>query len=606
MLKTPVRLLVLLALVALAFNCQIAVAQQVSGSIYGTVTDQTGAAVPNAKVTITDQDKGTKFDVTTNEAGNYTKDRLIPGTYTVEVEGTGFRKAVSRDVRVNVDNAARVDIALQVGNVSEQVEVSAAAPLLQSDRADVATTLTSKQLIDLPSFNRNFQSYELLLPGTNVLGWQHASSENPQGSVQIQVNGQHFAGTGFQLDGTDNQDPILGIIVINPNIDSVTETKISSQNYDAEFSYTGSGLMNVSTRSGTNDWHGSAFEYLQNNSPGFQSFARNPFNSAENTYVPPVKWNQFGGAIGAPIIKNKLFVFGDAQLTRRRTGSSVKTSVLTAAARAGNFNEYLQPIAGAPNVQTTEGATVPLQRNMIFDPTTGDPNTGVGRQVFSSGGIVNAIPQSRLSPQALAILSYVPLPNAPGDPGKAFNNNFVATGSEAFDTNNWDTRGDWFMNEKSSMFGRYSEQKFNKFAPGAFGLLAGGPALDNIGFAGTSDVKNQSLSVGYTRTFSPTLIGDFRFGWMRYRVNVLPNGLGTSPAADAGIPNLNTDRVLHLRHAALRDPGRRRYESGLLARRRTNATALSHKTSGSLNGWLTSRRSPAITASKWAATSGTR
>jgi len=197
MLKIPVRLLVLLALVALAFNCQIAVAQQVSGSIYGTVTDQTGAAVPNAKVTITDQDKGTKFDVTTNEAGNYTKDRLIPGTYTVEVEGTGFRKAVSRDVRVNVDNAARVDIALQVGNVSEQVEVTAAAPLLQSDRADVATTLTSKQLIDLPSFNRNFQSYELLLPGTNVLGWQHASSENPQGSVQIQVNGQHFAGTDF-------------------------------------------------------------------------------------------------------------------------------------------------------------------------------------------------------------------------------------------------------------------------------------------------------------------------------------------------------------------------------------------------------------------------
>ncbi len=348
MLKTPVRLLVLLALVAVAFSCQIAMAQQVSGSIYGTVTDQTGAAVPNAKVTITDQDKGTKFDVTTNEAGNYTKDRLIPGNYTVEVEGTGFRKAVSRDIRVNVDNAARVDISLQVGNVSEQVEVSAAAPLLQSDRADVATTLTAQQIVELPSYNRNFQAYELLLPGTNQLGWNHASSENPQGSIQITVNGQHFAGTGFQLDGTDNQDPILGIIVVNPNIDSVTESKISSQNYDAEFAYTGSGLMNVSTRSGTNEWHGSAFEYLQNNSPGFQSFARNPFNSAENTQVPPVKWNQFGGSVGAPIIKNKLFIFGDAQLTRRRTGSSVLTSVPTAAARGGDFSGYLQPIAGAP------------------------------------------------------------------------------------------------------------------------------------------------------------------------------------------------------------------------------------------------------------------
>ena len=190
--------------------------------------------------------------------------------YTVEVSGTGFRTAVNSDIRVSVDASARVDVKLEVGNVTEQVEVTAAAPLLQSDRADVATTLTSRQIIELPSYNRNFQAYELLLPGTNKLGWQHASSENPQGSVQIQVNGQHFAGTGFQLDGTDNQDPILGIIVINPNLDSVTETKISSQNYDAEFSYAGSGLMNVSTRSGTNDIHGSAFEYLA------EQFARLP------------------------------------------------------------------------------------------------------------------------------------------------------------------------------------------------------------------------------------------------------------------------------------------------------------------------------------------
>jgi hypothetical protein len=531
----------LLCLTALFGLAPAAWGQQVFGSIYGTVTDATGAAVPNAKVTITDQDKGTKYDATTNEAGNYSRERLIPGMYTVEVEGTGFRKAISRDVRVSVDNAARVDVRMELGNVTEQVEVTAAAPLLQSDRADVATTLTSKQIVDLPSYNRNFQAYELLLPGTNKMGWQHASSENPQGSVQVQVNGQHFAGTGFQLDGTDNQDPILGIIVINPNIDSVTETKMSSQNYDAEFSYAGAGLMNVSTRSGTNDLHGSAFEYLQNNSPGFQSFARNPFNSAENTTVPPVKWNQFGGSIGGALVKNKIFYFGDAQLTRRRTGSSVLTSVPSALARTGDLSEYLQPIAGAPPVQTTSGQTVPLQRNMIFDPLTGDPNTGVGRQVFADGGIINKIPVSRLSPQTLALLKYFPLPNAPGNPGQTFVNNFAATGSEVFDNNTWDTRWDYFINEKSSLFGRYSYAQFNKFAPGAFGELAGGPSLNNIVFAGTSDVLNQSLSVGYTRTFSPTLIGDFRFGWMRYRVNVLPNGLGTSPAKDAGIPGLNLD-----------------------------------------------------------------
>ncbi len=495
-------------------------AQQVYGSIYGTVTDPSGSAVANVKITITDPAKGTRSEVLTNDSGNYSKDRLIPGSYTAEAEGPGFRRSISREIIVSVDTSTRVDFTLEVGQVTEQVVVTALAPLLQSDRADISTTYTANQLQNLPSFDRNFQHYELLTPGVNALGWQHASSENPQGSMQIMVNGQHFNGTGFQLDGTDNQDPILGIIVINPAIDSIEEAKIASQNYDAEFGYAAAGIMNVSTKSGQNDLHGSAFEYLRNNSPGFQSFARNPFNSAEDTEVPPVKWNQFGGSIGGALIKNKLFYFGDAQLTRRRTGSSVKTSVPTLKARAGDFSEYI--LAG---------------RNVIYDPTSGDPKTGLGRKVFPN----NTIPASSLSVQAQAILKYLPAPNAPGDPGKPFNNNYTATGSENFDSNQWDTRWDWFMSEKQSLFGRYSSAAFQKFAPGAFGILAGGPALDNIGFAGTSDVLNQSVAIGYTRTISNTLVADVRFGYMRYRVNVLPNGLGTSPAKDAGIPGLNLD-----------------------------------------------------------------
>ena len=400
------------------------------------------------------------------------------------------------------------------------MSVTAAAPLLQSDKAEVATVFSSHQLENLPSFDRNFQAYELLTPGTQRLGWNHATSEDPQGSIQIQVNGQHFAGTGFQLDGTDNQDPILGIIVINPAMDSITETRITSQNYDAEFGSATAGMVVVSTKSGGNDFHGSAFEYMRNNSPGFQDFARNPFNSAENDQVPPVVWNQFGGSIGGRIIKNKLFFFGDAQLTRRRTGSSVKTSVPTALARTGDLSEYLN--AG---------------NNQIYDPLTGDPVTGVGRQPFAN----NVIPEDRLSQPALNVLKLIPLPNAPGDPGKPYSNNFTATGSEAFDSNQWDTRWDYFATQSTSMFGRYSYAGFNKFAPGAFGLLAGGPSLDNIGFAGTSDVLNQSVAIGMNHTFSPTLITEFRFGYVRYRVNVLPNGLGTSPAADAGILGLNLD-----------------------------------------------------------------
>ena len=517
------KVLLVLLLAAAVVLPPAAFGQQIFGSIFGTVTDASGGAIAGAKVTITDPNKGTKFETTTNESGNYSKGQLIPGSYTVEVEVQGFRKAVSKDIVVNVDQSARVDIAMQVGEVTQEVEVTASAPLLQSDRADVATTLTSHQLEDLPSFNRNFQAFELLQPGTNQFGWQHASSENPQGSVQILVNGQHFMGTGFELDGTANQDPILGIIVINPAIDSVTETKIASQNYDAEFGYAGAGIINTSTKSGTNDLHGSAFEYLRNNSPGFQDFARNPFNSAESKTVPPVKWNQFGGSIGGSLIKNKLFYFGDAQITRRRTGSSVLTSVPTIKARSGDFSEYLDK-----------------GNNIIYDPQSGDPNTGLGRKQFTFNGIANAIPTDRLSQQALSILKFLPPPNTTAS-GSVFRNNYAATGSEAFDSNQWDTRWDWFLNERSQLFGRYSYAQFNKFAPGAFGLLPGGPALDNINFAGSSDVLNQSIAIGFTHTFSPTLISDYRFGYMRYHVNVLPNGLGTSPAKDAGIPGLNLD-----------------------------------------------------------------
>lgn len=528
--------------------------QQVYGSIYGTVTDASGAALPNAKVTITDQNKGTKFDVQTNETGNYTKGQLIPGTYTVEVEAQGFRRAVTKDIVVNVEQAARVDLNMQLGEVTQEVEVTAAAPLLQTDRADASTTFTSKDLVDLPNLNRNFQSYELLTPGTSKVGWQHASSENPQGSVQIQVNGQHFSGTGYQLDGTENQSPILGIIAINPNLDSITQGTIAEQAYDAEFGYVGAGIGIVSTKSGTNSLHGSAFEYFRNNSSGFADFARNPFNSAENTMVPTDRRNQFGGSIGGPIKKDKLFFFADASLLRQRQGSSAQTSVPTLAARNGDFSGYLGAIttsgltdaacaanpATAGCVRTTAGNSVALRQNMIFDPTTGNATTGAGRQAFQTNGVLNVIPTNRLSQQALTIMKLFPAPNAPGNAGATFRNNYAASGVQAFDNNQWDTRIDYFINEKSSLFGRYTYAAFTNIAPGIFGA-AGGQALDNINFAGNADVLDQSIAVGYTRTFSPTLIGDFRFGYLRIAQNVLPPDVGTSPATAAGIPGLNLD-----------------------------------------------------------------
>jgi len=358
-------LLIGLALAVCFSTASSTYAQQVFGSIFGTVVDPAGAVVANAKVTITDVNKGTKFQVTTDASGNYAKRQLIPDTYSVVIEAPGFSRVSSGNLEVHVDESARYDATLKVGDVTTEVVVTAAAPLLQSDRADVAQTFSSKQINDLPNIGRNLQSMELLQPGSAKIGWQHASDENPQGSVQMVINGQLFASVGYELDGTTNQDPILGIIVINPNFESVSEMMQSNQNFDAEFSYVGGSMASYSTKSGTNQLHGALFEYLQLNTPGFTTFAANPFVGLPYaTY----RQNQFGGSVGGAIIKDKLFFFGDYQGNRQSQGASVVTSVPDQLNRTGNFSDWL---AYNKNYQ-------------IYDPTTGNATTGVGRTPYAN------------------------------------------------------------------------------------------------------------------------------------------------------------------------------------------------------------------------------
>jgi hypothetical protein len=496
--------------------CAAANAQQVFGGIFGTVTDPSGSAVVGAKVTVTDINKGTQFEVSTDASGNYNKGQLVPGQYTVAIESKGFGSVKSDAVDVRVDAAVRYDASLKVGDVSTQVEVAATAPMLQTDRSDVSQTFTSKEINDLPNIGRNLQAMELLNPGTAKIGWQHASDENPQNSVQMVVNGQLFDAMGYELDGTTNQDPILGIIVINPTFDSVEEVKQANQNFDAEFSYVGGGIASYSTKSGTNDFHGDVFEYMQLNTPGFTTFAADPFSGLPAAVY---RQNQFGGAAGGRIIKNKLFYFGDIQVNRQSQGASLVTSVPDAANRGGNFSEWL---AYNKNYQ-------------IYDPGTGDPATGVGRTPFNN----NTIPTNQISSQAKAILAYFPQPNTQQISGAPFVNNYAGNGAVAIDGNQFNTREDYYLNPNNTIFGRYSFAGFTEQAPGAFGLLAGGPAFGN--YAGKSNARNQSLALGWTRILSPTLINEFRFGWMRYHVFDVPNGFGTSPAKDAGIPGLNLD-----------------------------------------------------------------
>ncbi len=512
-------------------------AQQVFGSILGTVTDPTGAAVTNGKVTITDTNKGTTSVVMTDAQGTYTKGQLIPDTYSVSIEAPGFQKVISNGLEVRVDESVRFDATMKVGDVSTSVEVTAAAPLLQTDRADVAQTFSAQQINDIPNLGRNAQSLELLNPGTAKLGWQHASDENPQGSVQMVADGQLFDSMGYELDGTTNQDPILGIIVINPTFDSLSEIKQATQNFDAEFDYA-VNMASYSTKSGSNQFHADAFEYLQLNTPGFTTFAADPFNHLPTALY---RQNQFGGSLGGAIIKDKLFFFGDAQLNRESEGGSVVTSVPTTLERGGNFSEILA--YGATQTQVNTPAylvpTFGLKMNpyQLFDPSTGNAD-GTGRMPFTG----NIIPVSKLSTQAMAILNYFPAPNfTPQIASAPFANNFTENGNTAITDNQWDTREDYYLNAKNTFFGRYSYFTGDESAPGAFGLEAGGPSFGH--YAGSSVAKNQSLAIGWTNTASATLVNEFRFGWEKYHVFDVPNGYGTQPALSAGIPGLNLDKT---------------------------------------------------------------
>jgi hypothetical protein len=504
-------------------------AQAVYGTITGSVTDPQGSGVAGAKVAVTNVTKGTVEEATTNESGIYTVTHLIPDTYKIRVEAAGFKSYEIASVRVDVDTTVRADAQLQVGSVTQSVEVTGEIPQLQTEKTDVATIFSTQQVESVPIFNRNFTTFQLLSPGAQIQGWGHAASENPQGSRQILTNGQHFAGTGFELDGTDNQDPILGIIVINPNLDSINEVKITSQDYDAEFGKAIGAIVTSQTKSGTNEIHGSAFDFERSNS----NFARDPFTQTK-TGVPSGNWNQFGGTIGGPIKKNKIFAFGDYQGQRAHVGGTASDRILTAAERGGDLSDL------GRNIYDPYLTSDPAHCNVVLNGAGQPSPAGLGQRTQFPG---NVIPACRLSPQVQNLLKLLPTGATLADPTA---NNFSGSGSNVLNADNFDVRGDYVLNTKTQVFGRYSYQKFLRSGPGLFGEVAGGAALpaDSGGqFAGTSKVRNQSLATGFDYTFSPTLLTDFRFGYMRYHVDVAPGGLGTTPATDAGIPGLNVDKV---------------------------------------------------------------
>ncbi len=475
-------------------------AQAVFGTIVGTVTDPSGAVVPNATVVVTDISKGTTQTVQTNGSGNYTVSRLIPDTYSVEATEKGFSPAEAPNVTVTADTTQQVNVVLQAAGANQTVTVTAAAPPLQTDSADVGNVISGRQLQNLPNENRNFSQFALLTPGVQRGSFNIAPTENPQGTQSLEVNGANYGSLGYYLDGTDNREPIDGIIVVNPTLDSVSESKVDTENFPAEFGGAIAGFVSAQTRSGSNSIHGDAFLYRR--SPYLE--ARDPFtqyapNPVTGKYIPDALYDQFGGSVGGPIIKDKAFFFGDYQGTRQKVGTSVQQNVPTALVRSTCLN----PASTYCDLSEYGGSATLLN--------------------------------SAVTPQGRALLSAFPSPNA----GTGTTNNYIAAGNGDNNGDQADLRLDDQTTALIHTFARYDWSRFKLLGEPALGA-AGGEGFGLGNTTGTDTVQNQSAAGGFDYAINSGLLTDFRFGYLDYHVSENKIDNGTSPATADGLPNLNT------------------------------------------------------------------
>ena len=529
-------------------------AQSVYGSIFGTVSDKTGAAVPGATVTVKDEAKGTSVTVISNASGDYSVPHLIPDVYDLKVTAKGFKSFVATAIPVEADTSPRIDPTLEVGGADTTITVSAdTQPLLKTESTDVSTVFDEQQVSSLPVGDQNFTNLQLLLPGAQLLGWSHAADENPQGSKQIQVDGQAFGGTAFELDGTDNEDPILGIIVINPAMDAVTETKITTQNFDAELGKAVSAVVTAQTRSGSNTFHGSAYDFRTGNA----NYARDPFNVTPGAVsltnpsgLPPGLKNRFGGSVGGPIWKDKMFFFANYEAQRQKVGTSatdtLPTSLLTETALGNNTTSAAQIAAGYKGADFSEydsPTPAPAAAGILY--VTSAAQSAAAGVPIGSPFPHNVIPASLLSPQTLALLKILE-PNTKGiglgegidGSVGGLDENFKESGTGLFNSNQWTERVDYTINEKMHAFERFS--RFWDTLSGAvmFGA-AGGPGFGINNYGGNSSGANDSLASGMDIAISPKLLTDFRLGYYRYNIIDVKHDAGTEFATQLGIPGIN-------------------------------------------------------------------
>jgi hypothetical protein len=477
-------------------------AQALYGSIVGTVTDQSGAIVPSVGVEVLNTDTGQSRKDQTDSGGRYIFQNLQPGTYTIRMTAAGFKSIEQAGLRVTPNTITRSDISLQIGQATEQVTVSSTMAELQTDKASTNAELTSKSVTNLPlGGQRSYQTLINLVPGATPGRFGNSITDNPGAPLLNNINGGNAQTNTTKVDGAESVNVWLPQYAgYSAPAETVDTVNIVTGSADADQGLAGSSAITVVTKSGTNEIHGSAFEFHNNQ----RLNSRNFFLPA--TANKPVGiYNNYGASLGGPIVKNKVFYFVSFDGTKQKTSSNALFTVPTQDQRNGNFAAYNTP---------------------IYNPATGNAN-GTGRQTFTG----NQLPAALISPIALRIQSFLPLPNLPG-----VVNNYAATGGPIVNRNSFDAKFNWNRNDKHMIWGKYGRMWATSGGVGAFGV-AGGPGVGAD--PGQGDTVVQVYTIGHTYNLGPNLILDGTLGYQRQVQSVVGNDYGTNYGTQLGILNTN-------------------------------------------------------------------
>jgi len=518
------------ALLALVGVGSVAQAQVLYGSLTGNVTDPSGAAIPGAKVEALNTGTGTARQAESDVGGAYSFSNLQSGVYKITVTSAGFQTTIVDGITVNTNQIRRVDLSLRIAAAAETIEVNApATAVLQTDRADVNSQISATEIANLPatsSAGRNYQALYKLVPGFSLVGEGDSSDGgSPQRAMSGYVNGTSRQNNLTRIDGTSNTYMWLPTnTAYVPPAESIESVSVVTNSFDAEQGNSVGAVVNVVTKSGTNAFHGSGFEYhTDNDLRAIERFK--PVNYVNPKYI----LNQYGGSVGGPIRKNKLFFFADWEATKRRMLASAQKTVINPASfldSAGNAN--FANATGAGGAGT------------IYDPATGNAD-GTGRQPFAN----NMIPASRIDPAAKTILGRINTAGFLNGNNVLATNNYLAQGSAQMNRNTVDSKVNYVINNSTTMFGRYSISPTTYVDPPVLGLAMGGAT--GGGQVGTAPSRIQNVGLGGTHVISPTMLVDINAGFTRQRLGAQYDpdlGLGNYGLTGLHIPGTNGDTYL--------------------------------------------------------------